>query len=66
MDSEGRAGVDAVVRLSKGDMRRALNLVQTMSVWQRVTAAEVYACTGPGCSREVRGSPRLLGLLAVH
>ena len=60
VDGEGEGegeGVDAVVRLSKGDMRRALNLVQTMSMsGKRVTAAEVYACTGqtaPGRVREV-------------
>lgn len=44
---EGR-GVDALVKLAKGDMRRALNLLQSTSMASNGVVSEdaVYACTG--------------------
>jgi len=54
-------GVDAVVRLSKGDMRRALNLVQTMAMSGKVVTEEnVYACTGQTRPKQVKEILRVL------
>lgn len=55
VDQRRSPGLEAVVRLSKGDMRRALNLVQTLAMSSRViTEDAVYACTGQTKPAEVK------------
>ena len=58
-------GLEAVVRLSRGDMRRALNLLQSLSMSSStggaaLSEAAVYSCTGQTHPREVREMVRLL------
>ncbi|PQM33322.1 replication factor C subunit 3 isoform X1 [Prunus yedoensis var. nudiflora] len=42
------SGLAAVVRLSNGDMRKALNILQSihMASQQQITEEAVYLCTG--------------------
>ncbi|EJD47991.1 P-loop containing nucleoside triphosphate hydrolase protein [Auricularia subglabra TFB-10046 SS5] len=40
-------GLDALLKLSKGDMRRALNILQAChAAYDRTTETEIYNCTG--------------------
>ena len=54
-------GVEAVVKLAKGDMRRALNLVQTMAMSDKaITEENVYSCTGQTKPKQVKEIMRIL------
>jgi replication factor C subunit 3/5 len=47
-------GRDALLRLSKGDMRRALNILQAAcAAYDRVTEDAVYTCTGNPLPRDI-------------
>lgn len=40
-------GMEALLKLSKGDMRRALNILQAChAAYDRTTETEIYNCTG--------------------
>lgn len=59
-DTEGLkttdAGVKAVLRLAKGDMRKVLNVLQsTAMAFDEVGEEEVYACTGDPTPKQMTG-----------
>lgn len=50
-------GLNAIIRLSEGDMRRCLNIMQaTHMAYPVVDESSVYLCTGNASPEEVRGA----------
>jgi replication factor C subunit 3/5 len=48
-------GINAILRLAQGDMRRVLNVLQATSLgFDEVTEAAVYACTGDPSPKDIR------------
>jgi replication factor C subunit 3/5 len=47
-------GLDALIRLSQGDMRKALNILQSTSMaFEKVDASSVYVCTATPLPKDI-------------